>query len=166
MVVAPLAKFEWRTIRIGIPHGISRTDLDKVIGFVIADLANATTIVTFSISLSCFSPHEVRSPERAVERGVSTCERREVIMMKRAIIFALLLIAGLPPVAGIAFADYGPVSDGGIEAPARLDDVQALWLARARGIRRVRQVSEVCRTRGSLVGAGNDSETEGTRACR
>ena len=52
-------------------------------------------------------------------------ERREVIMMKRAIIFALLLMAGLPAVAGIAFADYGPVTEGGIEAPGRLDDVQA-----------------------------------------
>jgi hypothetical protein len=46
-------------------------------------------------------------------------------MMKRAIIFALLLMAGLPAVAGIAFADYGSVTDGGIEAPGRLDDVQA-----------------------------------------
>jgi hypothetical protein len=46
-------------------------------------------------------------------------------MMKRAIIFALLLMAGLPAVAGIAFAEYGPVTDGGIEAPGRLDDVQA-----------------------------------------
>jgi hypothetical protein len=46
-------------------------------------------------------------------------------MMKRAIIFALLLMAGLPSVAGIAFADYGPVTDGANEAPARPDDVQA-----------------------------------------
>jgi len=49
-------------------------------------------------------------------------ERREVIMMKRAIIFALLLMAGLPSVAGIAYADYGPMTDGCIEAP---DNVQA-----------------------------------------
>ena len=46
-------------------------------------------------------------------------------MMKRAIIFALLLMAGLPAVAGIAFAEYGWATDGGIEAPGRLDDVQA-----------------------------------------
>ncbi len=52
-------------------------------------------------------------------------ERREVIMMTRAIIFALLLMAGLLPVAGIAYANYGPVTDGGIEAPATVDDVQA-----------------------------------------
>jgi len=52
-------------------------------------------------------------------------ERREMIMMKRAIIFALLLMAGLLPVAGIAYANYGPVTDGGIEAPATVDDVQA-----------------------------------------
>jgi hypothetical protein len=52
-------------------------------------------------------------------------ERREVITMKRAIIFALLFMASLPAVAGIAFADYGSVTEGGIEAPARLDDVQA-----------------------------------------
>jgi hypothetical protein len=52
-------------------------------------------------------------------------EGREVITMKRAIIFALLLMAGLPAVAGLAFADYGTVTDAGIEAPGRLDDVQA-----------------------------------------
>lgn len=121
MVVAPLAKFAWRNIRIRRPHGIRHTDLDKLIDFVIADLPNATTTVTFSISLSPLKfglGNELRS--EALAHG----ERREV-MMKRAIIFALLLMAGLPSVAGIAFADDGPVTDGGIEAPARPDDVQA-----------------------------------------
>jgi hypothetical protein len=89
---------------------------------VIADLPNATTTVTFSISLSPlkFGPGN-EPPSVALAHG----ERREVITMKRAIIFALLLMAGLPAVAGIAFADYGSVTEGGIEAPARLDDVQA-----------------------------------------
>jgi hypothetical protein len=89
---------------------------------VIADLPKVTTTVTFSISLSPlkFGPGS-EPPSVALAHG----ERREVITMKRAIIFAFLLMAGLPAVAGIPFADYGPVTDGGIEAPGRLDDVQA-----------------------------------------
>jgi hypothetical protein len=42
-------------------------------------------------------------------------------MMKRAILFALMLVAAIAPVAGVAYAGYGPVT----EVPATLNDVQA-----------------------------------------
>jgi len=44
-----------------------------------------------------------------------------VIIMKRAILVALALVVAITPVATIAYAGYGPVT----EVPARLDDVQA-----------------------------------------
>jgi len=93
---------------------------------VIADLGERHDNRNFlDLTLMLLSPIKFGPGNELRSEALAPGERREVIMMKRAIIFALLLMAGLLPVAGIAYADYGPVTDGGIEAPATVDDVQA-----------------------------------------